>query len=77
MTFSEQSKNEILNKNLTSPCCKVAGLSAFIRGAGTILVESGKVGFEIITENPKAQDVYAKILVEDFNEKVVLTTFFL
>ncbi len=74
MTFSEQAKNEMLNKNLTSPCCRVAGLSAFIRGAGTVLVENGKVGFEIVTENLKARDVYAKILEEDFNEKVVLTT---
>ncbi len=73
MTFSEKAKNEILNKNLTSPCCRVAGLSAFIRGAGTISVESGDVGFEIVTENVKARDVYAKIIETDFNEKVDLT----
>lgn len=73
MTFSEKAKNEILTKNLSSPCCRVAGLSAFIRGAGTISVESGNVGFEIVTENSSARDVYAKIISEDFNEKVNLT----
>lgn len=73
MTFSEKAKNEILSKNLSSPCCRVAGLSAFIRGAGTILVESGDIGFEIVTENDSARDVYAKILTEDFNEKINLT----
>ena len=74
MTFSEKAKNEILSKNLTSPCCRVAGLSAFIRGAGTISVESGEVGIEIVTENDKARDVYAKIIAQDFNEKIDFTS---
>ena len=74
MTFSEKAKSEILSKNLNSPCCRIAGLSAFIRGAGTISVEGGKVGFEIVTENQTASEFYAKIIADDFNEKVSLIT---
>ncbi|MBO5926446.1 MAG: DNA-binding protein WhiA [Clostridia bacterium] len=62
MTFSERVKSEILSKNNMQPCCQIASLSAFIRGAGTISVLHGKIGFEIITENQTAIDYYLKII---------------
>ncbi len=74
MTFSERVKSEILTKNITSPCCRIAGLSAFVRGAGTIIVEGANVGFEIKTENDKACEFYADILKKDFNEVTEITT---
>ena len=62
MTFTERVKEEILIKKLTEPCCKVSALSAFIRGAGTLLVSKSFVGFEISTENKKACDYFSNIL---------------
>ena len=62
MTFSEKSKREVLLKEKGQPCCQIASLSAFIRGAGTISVNCGKIGFEIITENLEAIKYYEDIL---------------
>lgn len=62
MTFSEKVKNEILNKGLGGPCCQISALSAFVRGAGAVAVENSNVGFEIITENKLASDVFYSIV---------------
>lgn len=61
MTFTEKVKEEILLNKL-SPCCQVSALSAFIRGAGTLLISNGHIGFEIITENKAALFYFSKIL---------------
>ena len=70
MTFSERAKSEILIKNKKQPCCQVAFLSAFIRGAGTISVINGNIGFEIISENPSAIDYCAEIISTLYGQKV-------
>lgn len=62
MTFTESIKNEILLKRELNACCKTAMLSAFIRGAGTIAVENGLVGFEYITESENAGDYFLRVI---------------
>ena len=62
MTFTERVKEEILIKKLAQPCCRVSALSAFIRGAGTLLLSNGHVGFEIVTENKKAYEYFSSII---------------
>ena len=62
MTFTERVKEEIISKKISQPCCQVSALSAFIRGAGTLLIKHGNIGFEIITENQKAIETFAHIL---------------
>ena len=62
MTFTEKAKEEIISKKISQPCCQVSALSAFIRGAGTLLIKRGRIGFEIISENQKAIDYFSKIL---------------
>ncbi len=68
MTFSEKAKNQILSKKDKQPCCLVASLSAFIRGAGTISVVKGQIGFEIVSENQTAIDYYANIIKNLYGE---------
>ncbi|MBO5713267.1 MAG: DNA-binding protein WhiA [Clostridia bacterium] len=72
MTFSEKVKNEIISKFNASPCCKIANLSAFVRGSGTIESAGGFVGFEIVTENEVAFNAYKDILVTLFGAELDL-----
>ena len=62
MTFTEKVKNEILTKQLNNPCCRIAALSSFVRGAGTIAVKENKIGFETITENKKTCEFQKNML---------------
>ncbi len=64
MTFTERVKEEIISKRISQPCCQVSALSAFIRGAGTLLIQNGYIGFEVITENKKAVEVFSQIIVK-------------
>ncbi len=76
MTFSERAKSEILIKNKKQPCCDVAFLSAFIRGAGTISVLKGNIGFEIISENPSAIDYAEEIILRLYGQAVKKEVFY-
>ncbi len=62
MTYTEKVKNEILSYKINQPCCQVSALSAFIRGAGNLLVSGGNIGFQIITENKTALYFFNEIL---------------
>lgn len=62
MTFTEKVKNEILTSNINQPCCQVSALSAFIRGAGNLLVSNGNIGFELVTENETSINFFAEII---------------
>lgn len=73
MTFSERVKNEILKTPLKEPCCRLAALSAFIRGAGTIAVRSGILGFEVVTENRAACEYFPDIIRELYGETAEIT----
>ncbi len=75
MTFTERVKEEILTKKINQPCCQVAALSAFIRGAGTLLISSGQMGFEIITENKKANDYFSSVLSSLYGADLILSEF--
>ena len=70
MTFTERVKEEILIKKLTQPCCRVSALSAFIRGAGTLLVSNGHIGFEIITENKTAYEYFSSIITSLYGAEI-------
>lgn len=75
MTFTERVKEEILSKKLAEPCCKVSALSAFVRGAGSLLVSGGNVGFELATENKKAYDYFSKIISSLYGVELSATEF--
>ena len=45
MNFTEKVKNEIISEKISSPCCKLAALSAYLRTAGTIEIHNGNIGF--------------------------------
>ena len=72
MTFSEMTKNEILSKKDKQPCCLVASLSAFIRSAGSLSVQWGLVGFEVVTENEEAIKFYAEIIKNIYGENPIV-----
>ncbi len=75
MTFSETTKNEILNKKDKQPCCLVASLSAFIRSAGSLSVQNGMVGFEVVSENVTAIMYYADIIKNIYGENPIVEIF--
>lgn len=74
MTFSERAKNQILSKMDKQPCCLVASLSAFIRGAGTISVVKGNIGFEVVSENQTAIEFYSNIINTLYGETPKIET---
>lgn len=69
MTFTERVKEEILSSKIVQPCCQVSALSAFIRGAGTLAVQGGYIGFEIVTENILSLTYFSKVLISLFGAK--------
>ena len=60
MTFSNAVKKEILNSKNCQPCCKLAGISAFIKGAGTLIIENGTIGFSLSGENEEILKSYSE-----------------
>ena len=51
MNITEQVKCEIVQGFSFNPCCRFAGLSAFIKGAGSLTVSGGNIGFEFLSQN--------------------------
>ncbi len=72
MTFTEKVKNEIISYKNVQPCCQTAALSAFVRGAGTLLSKNGNIGFEINSENGSAVEYFKDIIVGVFGEDAKL-----
>lgn len=64
--FTEEIKNEIMANGLSSDCCKLAFLSAFIRTSGSVVSRGGHFGFEVVTENERAADFLCDMLEQDF-----------
>lgn len=55
-TFTEELKNEIIQKPIERECCRIAFLSAYIRTSGSIISANGNYGFEIVTENERTAE---------------------
>ncbi|MBO6263579.1 MAG: DNA-binding protein WhiA [Clostridia bacterium] len=64
MNYSEEVKSEILKTEYDSACCKRAALSAFLRSAGSIITDGGRIGFEIATDSDELAAYFAKIISE-------------
>ena len=75
-TFSEKAKLEILNKEKGQPCCQLASLSAFLRGAGSISVVQNNIGFEIISENKEALEYYKEIISDLYGENLQIESLY-
>ena len=72
-SFSEKVKKQILSTSFEQTCCNISALSAFVRGAGTLFINGGLLGFEIITENKQACDYFAKILEIVYGESAEIS----
>ncbi len=68
MSFTEEVKNELIEID-SEPCCENAGLSAYIKGAGTLEVKQGKIGFTLSGENVKILNYFAQILSTQYSEE--------
>ncbi|MCM1546258.1 MAG: DNA-binding protein WhiA [Clostridiales bacterium] len=55
-TFTEELKNEIIQKPIERECCRIAFLSAYIRTSGSIISSDGNFGFEIVTESERTAE---------------------
>lgn len=69
MNFTARTKSELCRKKYESGCCLLAGLSAFVRTAGSIISEREVYGFSV---NGQADCVkyFAKVISELFSGKV-------
>jgi len=68
MNFTEEVKSELISINC-EPCCKNAGLSAYIKGAGTLEVKQGQIGFTLSSESSKILNYFASILNMQYSEE--------
>ena len=68
MNFSEEVKTELL-KTEDEPCCAVAGLSAYIKGAGTLERRRGDLGFVLTSESSAILGKYADHLKTIYGEE--------
>lgn len=55
-TFTEDIKNEIIQRPIGNECCRIAFLSAYIRTSGSVISSNGNFGFEIVTENERTAE---------------------
>ena len=74
VSFSEQVKSQILKNSFEQTCCKISALSAFVRGAGTLCVENGLLGFEAVTENKLACSYFNDIILSVYGESAKIST---
>ena len=74
VSFSEQVKSQILKNSFEQTCCKISALSAFVRGAGTLCVEGGLLGFEVVTENKLACSYFNSIILSVYGENAKIST---
>lgn len=65
--FTEEIKNEIIQSEFVSECCKTAFLSAFVRTSGSIISREGNYGFEIVTENERTAQFINELVESEFN----------
>ena len=68
MNFSEEIKKELVNIP-DEPCCAVAGLSAYIKGVGTLERRRGELGFVLVSESPLILNKYAEHLKSLYGEE--------
>ena len=63
MTFSQNVKGEILGRLSDSlPCCRLACLSALLRGAGSLEIRSGSLGCSLTSENKRLLEFAGEIV---------------
>lgn len=63
MTFSQNVKGEILGRLSDSlPCCRLACLSALLRGAGSLEIRSGSLGCSLTSENKRLLEFAVEIV---------------
>lgn len=73
MSFSDEVKKEIIKTVSGQPCCKMAELCAFIKGAGTLIVENGKVGFSLCADNREILGLYVGYLYSLYGIKPLIS----
>ena len=72
MNLNEKVKKELCKLSYEQGCCKVASLSAFVRTAGSIIVEDNKYGFSI-SSNSLCSQYYAEITQELYGVHTVFS----
>lgn len=73
MTFSQHVKEEILaGLKDALPCCRLACLSALLRGAGSLEIRSGRLGCSLTSENIKLLEFAQEIVFSLYGLKTEL-----
>ncbi len=71
--FTCEIKNELLDNGFESPCCKRAGLSAFLRASGSLKYIDNLWGFEIVSESEEISAFFIGLLENQYGENIKIT----
>lgn len=71
--LNEKIKKELCKIQYQNSCCKSAGLSAFIRTAGSIVVKKNTYGFSLSSSSGECLDYFATLSQELYNCHPVFT----
>lgn len=74
MSFSQKSKLEILNQEITNDCCAFAFLSGVIKGAGIIKQNNSETQVEIYTDLNNLFNVINKIIKQYYGQECQVFT---
>lgn len=72
-TFTEELKNEIIQKSIENACCRIAFLSAYLRTSGSIVSIGGNYGFETVTENERTAEFVSDLFESVFNTTLTVS----
>ena len=73
LNFTEEIKNEIISLPIESRQEKLSLLSAFIRTSGSVIVQNGLSGFELITENERTAEFFTDLIENCFSITLKVT----
>ncbi|MBR0417285.1 MAG: DNA-binding protein WhiA [Firmicutes bacterium] len=72
MSFTSDVKKELTGLDTSRKCCQLAQLTGFIRFAGSIVLQNGKPGLKVTTDNPAVARLFITLVKDYFGAKTAL-----
>lgn len=73
MSFTSDTKKELTQLAPDKKCCALAEIAGFLRFAGSIVINDGKMGIKISTENPAVARLFITMIKNHFDTKSALS----
>lgn len=77
MSFSSDTRKELTTLRETKKCCQLALITGFLRFAGSITLEGGRMGIKVSTKNPAVARLFISSVKDYFGAKTSLTAEYL